>query len=64
MMRTAIGLSVITGMPWEYFAEQEDRRVVATYVDILDQAHKGRTSKRPDGDEDKPKPGDFPIMSG
>lgn len=33
-MYAMVGLSLATGMPWEYFADQDDR-IVATYLDIL-----------------------------
>jgi len=36
-MRVMIGLSVATGLPWEYWAEQDDQ-VVATALDILKRA--------------------------
>jgi hypothetical protein len=34
-MYVHIGLSAAFGMPWEYFAEQEDDRVISTYLDLL-----------------------------
>lgn len=43
-MRNMIGLSVTMGMPWEYFASQDDE-VIATYLDILERASKrGKSS--------------------
>lgn len=36
-MRVMIGLSVTTGLPWQYWARQDDR-VVATALDILRKA--------------------------
>lgn len=63
-MYVAVGLSVRTGLPWEYWARQDDR-VNATALDILKQAHGGRSDARP-GDNPEPalRPGDFPVMSG
>ena len=63
-MYVAVGLSVATGLPWEYWSRQDDR-VVATAVDILKQARGGRSEARP-GDNPEPelRPGDFRVMSG
>lgn len=36
-MRVMIGLSVATGLPWEYWADQDDE-VVSTVLDILERA--------------------------
>lgn len=55
-MRVMIGLSVATGLPWQYWARQDDR-VVSTALDILKRA---RGSKRASQDDDERKP----MMSG
>jgi hypothetical protein len=47
-MYVCIGLSVATGLPWEYFAEQSDAEV-STYVDILKQAQGKRSGAAPGG---------------
>jgi hypothetical protein len=36
-MRVMIGLAVATGLPWEYWARQDDE-VVSTALDILSRA--------------------------
>lgn len=45
-MRVMIGLSVATGLPWEYWARQDDE-VIATALDILDRARGGKGSGKP-----------------
>lgn len=40
-MRVMVGLSVATGLPWEYFGRQDDQ-VVSTYLDILKKARGGK----------------------
>lgn len=48
-MRVAIGLSVATGLPWQYFEWQDDE-IVATYLDILNRARgKGAGKGAPGG---------------
>lgn len=45
-MRVMIGLSIATGLPWEYWARQDDE-VVATALDILNRARgKGASGPR------------------
>ena len=39
-MHVMIGLSIATGLPWEYFAEQDDQ-IVSTYLDVLKRARSG-----------------------
>lgn len=48
-MRVAIGLSIATGLPWQYWADQDDE-VVATALDILERARSSK--KRPTDDAD------------
>jgi hypothetical protein len=45
-MRVMIGLSVATGLPWEYWARQDDE-VVSTALDILARAHGGKPGGTP-----------------
>jgi hypothetical protein len=42
-MRVMIGLSVATGLPWQYFERQDDV-IIATYLDILRRA-RGKPGK-------------------
>lgn len=44
-MRVMIGLAVATGLPWEYWARQDDE-CVATALDILSRA-RGKGSPAP-----------------
>lgn len=41
-----IGLAVSTGLPWEYWADQDDE-VVATALDILSRARGGKATRAP-----------------
>lgn len=52
-MRVMIGLSVSTGLPWQYFERQDDE-VIATYLDILARA-RGRKAGTP-GEANKAAP--------
>lgn len=56
-MRVMIGLSVSTGLPWQYWADQDDQ-VVATALDILRKA-RGKTKGEQGSGMAKP-----PRMSG
>jgi hypothetical protein len=56
-MRVMIGLSVATGLPWQYFELQTDE-VNATYLDILERA-RGKGSATPDQAHER-----APQMSG
>lgn len=47
-MYVMIGLSVATGLPWEYFERQSDQ-VVATYLDLFERARGGKGKRG--GDE-------------
>lgn len=57
-MHVMIGLSVATGLPWQYWARQDDR-VVATALGILSKASKARRGARADGPAEPQ-----PMMSG
>jgi hypothetical protein len=57
-MRVMIGLSVSTGLPWQYFDRQDDE-VIATYLDILRRA-RGKMK----GSAPNETPGRAPQMSG
>ena len=60
-MRVMIGLSVATGLPWEYWADQDDA-VVATALDILRKARGGKA--RGSAPNETPSAGRAPQMSG
>lgn len=70
-MSVMIALSLRSGLPWEYWARQDDR-VIATAAAIVENASKG--DRRPD-DDDEDEPADelpaqvpgqrkFRVMSG
>lgn len=52
-MRVMIGLSLASGLPWQYWARQDDE-VVATALDILARARGGRAAN-PSGAHQGPK---------
>lgn len=49
-MRVAIGLSIATGLPWQYWERQTDE-VIATALDVLERAHGKQKGRAPADDE-------------